>query len=281
MINDFVYQNNAVYTAVLYNEMINPTKAVAFLRFHKVNSITGSIEWSRDYGYFPIDSVLDPGYSIKDIDTTADGGFLLAGVCFKWDDFQGNKPYQYGYLLKTNCLGFLGPPQAAVGILSSTTDSVVFINQSVQAGSYTWQFGDGQSTTTTEEVDTMVHHYVQAGTYTITLIAHGCNNENDTITFQHTIADPTPIYHGDGTLLTVFPNPLVAGNPLSAYIGAIDSPHDLVLVDELGKVLFKQSVVSGNTNYLLPTNQLAAAQYRLQLMQSNKMIESEAVIVVE
>lgn len=276
--NDFVVKPDGIIAATMYFKLIEIPKQLALLQIHKL-SLDGEKLWKREYAYFIGDSINDGEYFIKDIDSTSDGGYLFAGHVSKWDDFQGNKPYQYGYLLKTNCLGFLAVPQAAVSVVSSSLDSVVFANQSIQAGSYTWQFGDGQSVTTSEYVDTVAHIYTQPGTYTITLIAHGCNNENDTLTFEHTIADTAQSYHGDGTLLTVYPNPVINGDNLGVYIGAITAPVELTLVDELGRVVFQQIITIGNTTYFLPTNKLAAASYRVQVFQDKKMMESEQVIV--
>lgn len=278
--NDFVVKPDGIIAATMYFKIIEIPKQLALLQLHKL-SLDGEKLWKREYAYFVGDSINDGEYFIKDIDSTSDGGYLFAGYVSKWDDFQGNQPYQYGYLLKTNCLGFLGAPQAAVSIVSSSPDSVVFANQSIQAGSFTWQFGDGQSVTTSEYTDTITHTYTQPGTYTITIIAHGCNNENDTLTFQHLLADTIQSYYGDGTLLTVYPNPVMNGDNMSVYIGAIAAPVDLTLVDEQGKVVFKQTITIGNTTYFLPVNQLAAATYRLHVFQDNNMLESEQLIVID
>ena len=75
------------------------------------------------------------------------------------------------------------------------------------------------------EVTNVDHTYNASGIYEVQLVAYGCNGANDTLRFQINFEYiPTePVYEGDGTLLTLFPNPIQQGESLSFYIGAIDS----------------------------------------------------------
>ncbi|MCH2229530.1 MAG: hypothetical protein MK105_04230 [Crocinitomicaceae bacterium] len=49
---------------------------------------------------------------------------------------------------------------------------------------------------TTEYIDTLTHTYAGEGPFTVTLIANGCGNERDTVSFEvypETIEDTTVI----------------------------------------------------------------------------------------
>lgn len=277
-INDLVTKGENVYCSVSLYDRITDISVLYDLSFNSLSVETGQFNWQRKYNLFPEDSLEDASFTVYDIDTTFDGGFILAGNCFRWSQNQGDKPRQNGYILKTNCLGFLGSPQAAVTILSSSLDSVVFVNSSIQAGSYFWDFGDGNTLQTGENSDTISHVYAQAGTYTIKLIAEGCNGDNDTLTFSHTIASP-PQSYGDGTLLSVFPNPTISGQDATIYIGNISGTHELVVTDFNGKKVTSYSIEQGETTYFVPTTKFAKGMYQFSLLQNGEVREVEKLII--
>lgn len=65
----------------------------------------------------------------------------------------------------------------------SVPKDVHFNNNSVSGISYLWNFGDGG--TSTQENPT--HTYTATGTYTVTLIAYGCNGVTDTVVFPNRV----------------------------------------------------------------------------------------------
>ncbi|ALU45543.1 S8 family serine peptidase [Pseudoalteromonas rubra] len=75
----------------------------------------------------------------------------------------------YDYLVNTGCGG-----PVLVADFSATPNglSVQFSNKS-SAGTYSWSFGDGNSSTQTSPS----HTYAQAGTYSVTLTVKGANNK--------------------------------------------------------------------------------------------------------
>jgi hypothetical protein len=277
-INDLVLKNGDVYCSLLLIDKISQTSVIGFVSLNSLSIETGEINWQRRFNLFPEDSLEDPEFTVYDIDTTFDGGFIMAGNCFRWSQNQGDKPRQYGYILKTNCLGFLGSPQASVTVHSSSLDSVVFVNSSIQAGSYFWDFGDGNTLQTGENSDTISHVYAQAGTYNIKLIAEGCNGDNDTLTFPHTIAS-SPQSYGDGTLLSVFPNPTVSGQDATIYIGNISGTHELVVTDLNGKKVASYSIDQGETTYFVPTTKFAKGMYQFSLVQNGEVREVEKLVI--
>jgi Zn-dependent metalloprotease len=82
----------------------------------------------------------------------------------------------------------VGVGNAYTGVLSAafyTADSsncripaqVTFQNNSVSGFTYLWDFGDGNTSTD----ENPIHNYSSAGSYTVTLIAFGCNGSQDTL----------------------------------------------------------------------------------------------------
>jgi PKD repeat protein len=67
---------------------------------------------------------------------------------------------------------------------------VAFINNSQGASVFSWNFGDGATTTTSKNVDTVYHTYQTPGTYTVSLQA--INNCSDTTTTETITVYPTP-----------------------------------------------------------------------------------------
>ncbi len=61
--------------------------------------------------------------------------------------------------------------------------SVQFQNGSTSALNFLWDFGDGN----TSNAENPLHQYAAAGTYTVTLIAYGCNGSTDTLVFPNRV----------------------------------------------------------------------------------------------
>lgn len=279
-IEDFVVKNKNIYTAIIDLVEIDDTTKYYNFYLSSIDVDSGKINWQRKFNYFVEDSNSheDPYYSINDIDTTFDNGFILAGTVFRPSQNFGNIPRQYGYLLKVNCLGFLGNPIPSVSVISSNLDSVVFLNNSVQAGSYVWDFGDGQCLNTSEFQDTIVHYYDEPGFYTVRLIANGCNSINEVLEFTHNIAAP-PQDYGENAYLTVFPNPVSLGQNSFVYIGNIESTHDLIVTDIQGKIVNKFNVSHANSTYVIPTISYTNGIYTVSLLKDGEVREVEKLII--
>ncbi|WP_159038526.1 PKD domain-containing protein [Brumimicrobium mesophilum] len=183
-INKFRKVDDSTFVAAYkYSEVIEYLEryyvAVRILNF----STDGEVNWYRDYHYYELDSLNDPDYRIADLEVMPDGGLILGGEVLNYQRFNDNVPYQFAYLLRTNCLGYLSPPSAALSY-ENEGRQVHFTNTSMNAGRYTYYFGDGDSLHTTEHVDSVLHTYENNGSYTVTLIAHGCNGVADTLSFN-------------------------------------------------------------------------------------------------
>jgi uncharacterized membrane protein len=93
-------------------------------------------------------------------------------------------------------------PEASFSFIPPQAAQVDFINQSVNASQYYWDFGDGNSST----LENPVHVYQSNGQYTVTLVASHCG-QSDTATQQVQISfiglDSAPKQPG----VIMYPNP--------------------------------------------------------------------------
>lgn len=256
---------------------------------------TGKPLWSRYFAYWnptETDWGTLPYYSIRDLKMTPDGGYIGCGEGYTMDSLgtvletvtgeQGG-PLQFAYIFKTNCLGFFGEPQSATTYHYNDNYEVFFKNRSIQAGSYTWFFGDGDTLHTTEYVDSVYHTYPGVGLYDVTLIAHGCNGIADTIIFEIDVPKkslPTDGIVGDGTILTVYPNPVSSGESLSVYIGDLpNSKSYFEFVNTAGQIIFQQSLSMPQTAYLIQLPILESAVYFARIRSENEVVEVEKIII--
>lgn len=240
---------------------------------------TGEDVWTRNFRYFPEDSARRYTHEIIDIERTYDDGYIMCGSVISQDSLQANRPAQYGYVIKTNCLGFFGDPQTAASYNFGEENTVSFNNQSIQAGSYQWDFGDGTFLTTGEDSNAILHEYSATGIYTIQLIGFGCNGKSDTLNFTISFEYTEPGYAGDGTLLTLYPNPVSTGNSLAFYIGNLEEGnHYLNVFNSLGQRVDHFSITDANTNYLYPID-YAAGMYIFRLESNGEVVEIEKLVV--
>lgn len=257
------------------------------LRMMNASLENGEINWLRDYNFYSDSGVLNNAiYEIRDIEKTNDDGFIMVGEVQNYDSLNIGAPGQLGYVLKTNCLGFLNTPQASFS--SSNTDSmgVQFYNTSLMAGSYLWNFGDSTSLTTGENTDTLFHQYTAAGTYEIELIAFGCNGENDTTRFTIEVPENTTdpvdsvfINPNITNYMALGPNPVKSGESIAVYVGSLPSENcTLSFYNQQGQLVWQQTITqSKSTNIIvLP---FSAGVYQAVLRNGNENLEVEKVLV--
>lgn len=290
-----IYVNFAPYNAPKHLQLVNDTvfggayswfyidwstsKADVAVRIFN-RHINGVEVWRRDYRFFPTDDSLNlPEYDIHDFQLTPDGGFIVAGDVLNFDSLSAGGSGEFAYFLKVNCLGFLGNPIADASYNVGEGFGVSFSNTSVQASSYTWIFGDGDTLETSEYVDSVNHIYPENGEYNVLLVAHGCNGANDTLQFTVSAEDVGLILVGDGSLLTLYPNPIAEGESIAFYIGAIPNENvSFCIVNEAGKIVYDAKTVQGESTYILPQH-LSAGVYFAALKTSGKTLETEKIIV--
>lgn len=248
---------------------------------------SGNDIWKRNVYYKPFDAtweVLPPFFtSIKDLIQTSDGGFCMVGEFFDRVGQFAGKWFQKGYFLKTNCLGFMDVAHAAMNYKAKNNFEVQFYNRSMQAGSYTWHFGDGTILTTDEYTDTLIHTYPHLGTYEGMLIAHGCNGDNDTLRFTINAQlheDPSVVTDGNG-FFSVFPNPVSAGGDLYVYLNDLQPENGEVVLsifDINGRQVQQIGLDNQEGTYFIK-NELASGLYMVQLSQGGKRLQEQKLLV--
>lgn len=245
----------------------------------------GTLLWNRKFEYMPtLDSLDQIDYTLKDIEITSDKGFIICGDVTNYDSLNADIPGQSGYLLKINCLGFFGSPEAYCSHQINEGYAVDFYNSSMQAGSYEWDFGDGSPILWTGETDdTVSHQYTDFGPFLVTMIAHGCNGDNDTLKFYVSPAlhlDPSIITEGQG-YFAIFPNPVISGNKLIVYLNGIDpSLGDVKLELYTAEAKLVQSYPIGyeEGSYLIEFS-IASGMYHINLIQGGKVLQSRKLII--
>lgn len=120
----------------------------------------------------------------------------------------------------------------------SIQDNVVtFTNLSLNATSYLWDFGDGDTST----VENPVHTY-EYGDYTATLIAYG---ECDSDTLPIGISVITGIREGTAGLALIYPNP--TSGKIRISISGDPQVSEVKVIDLLGKTVLKLRELTDHT----------------------------------
>jgi PKD repeat protein len=199
----------------------------------------GNILWTRAYkGY---------GYGLVSFDrgiATSDGGYLFTGAAFL-AVYNQNTLKQIVYVVKTNCLGFTGPPQAQMQC-SGTGLNYTFTNLSERADTCYLDFGDGSSVLVFRaEHDTLPinHTYATEGIYQITLIATACG-EADTMVCSFNTS--TGALYNVEEELSVYPNPAI--NQIS--IKAAREIQTIKIYNSLGALVYNETGINANTKMI-------------------------------
>jgi hypothetical protein len=235
----------------------------------------GKYNWIRDYYYYPIDSIKDASYEINDIEIMSDGGYILGGESWNRDSTSQGKPGQFAYLLRTNCLGFLSPPQAQFEY-ESEKNEVFFINNSMNAGSCTWYFGEGDSLHTGENVDSITHIYEYGGQYEVTFIAHGCNGAGDTVKLNINVEQGAYGNIGDN-YFSLYPNPVQQGNVITIETGNVEN-GELHFYDAQGRWAKTVQLPDAKSIYFIE-HDFSAATYSLVLSSKGEVLQRMKLVV--
>ncbi|MFN4233605.1 MAG: T9SS type A sorting domain-containing protein [Bacteroidia bacterium] len=175
---------------------------------------------------------------------TSDGGFLLTGSA-DTPIYTLNFRKVSAYVVKTNCLGFTGPPQAQMQC-SGTGLNYTFTNLSERADSCYLDFGDGSPVLVIRaEHDTFPinHTYAAQGNYQITLIATACG-EADTMVCSFNTS--TGALYDAEDAISVFPNP--ASQHLTIKSSSI--LKNISIYNAFGALVYKEKVENTNTKII-------------------------------
>lgn len=150
------------------------------------------------------------------------------------------------------------PVNAAFNVIPQGNNTFQFINTSVGATSYTWNFGDGTVYTTTTS-DTF-HTYANAGIYQVTLTASNqCNIQNATQTVSNAVAVDNAL---EAAEIRVYPNP--SNGLFNLEVAGVDQSVNVSIENIQGQVVY-QGVVTGNGRMELDIQNQSAGIYMLHL----------------
>ena len=128
--------------------------------------------------------------------------------------------------------------------------NVSFYDFSLNATSWNWNFGDGQSSTLQDPT----HIYDTAGTYTVILTAiDSCGSDNDTLIII--VPGPAGIigYGNDFENLLVYPVP-VSENVFISFNATNYTNAELKLYDVLGKIIYDETLSDVSGKYIKSIN---------------------------
>jgi hypothetical protein len=258
------------------------------IRVTKRSQNTGISIWNRDYYYYSIiNNTPVANYTIHDAEATPDGGYIFVGESTNFDSLNANAPGQLGYVIKTNCLGFLRAPEVGFSHQNNDSLGVSFTNTSLMAGSYNWNFGDSTTLQTGEGIDSIFHQYNSAGDYEVSLIGFGCNGENDTIRYTITVPEYTP--EPTDTVITINPNivnymalgpnPVKSGESIAVYVGNLPSTNAKIsFYNYEGKLLLERPIPQSKSTYIISLP-FSAGVYQAVLRDGGETLEVEKILV--
>jgi hypothetical protein len=149
----------------------------------------------------------------------------------------------------------------------------LFVNQSQNANSYLWDFGDG----TTSTQFNPWHQYTQAGIYTVSLIAMNPPLPNDTLTLANYIKviDPSTINDYSILKLSIYPNPF--SNEINIESSTILNGR-IQLVDIVGKVIFENNIINEKQTKISNLNNIEKGHYVLKIFDSEGRIVKNIIV---
>jgi hypothetical protein len=287
MINKFVNISDTAFVGAYFrSEWIDSSADISsdFVRIENRHLTNGELNWKRNYWFYPEGSMTyNPSYEIRDAEPTNDGGFIFVGEIKVLDSLIVGSPGQLGYILKTNCLGFLDDPQAGFSA-TTTTDSLAvnFQNTSLMGGSFQWSFGDGTILNSVENVDSVFHIYSDSGTYQVQLIAYGCNGANDTITPTIVVSKSAPVEVANPNItnyMAVGPNPVKSGESIAVYVGNLPSTSAVLsFYDYQGKLLMERAIGQENSTYIMVLP-FSSGLYQAVLKNGKDVLEVEKILI--
>lgn len=241
----------------------------------------GKLLWERKY-YAMHDDVygsFDEGFNFKILDD----GFLICGRAIA-----GFPQINRGFLVYANCLGFIGPPQAALTHDYLENYQLNFTNNSTEAGSFTWIFDDGAIYHTTEHDGDIQHTFENPEIqHTLLLVAHGCNGEADTLRYVIPVhpdfipeePDAEVVVPENG-YFAIYPNPAAVGNPIYAVINEQPNAQTLALEfhDASGKLAVRYNL-STEGGIIFLHNDFAQGLYHVSLIVDGKIKARKKFVV--
>jgi PKD repeat protein len=136
--------------------------------------------------------------------------------------------------------------------------NVTFTNTSNNAISWSWDFGDANTSTTQDPSNS----YTANGNYTVTLISSNACGDSDTTTqVLNVVIVGTEQILDEFSLVRVYPNPAADVLVIDGLPQAVVGTENIRIIDMLGRTVLTSSIT--NTVQSLPISELAAGMYSL------------------
>ena len=140
--------------------------------------------------------------------------------------------------------------------------TIYFTNNSSNANTYLWDFGDG---TTSTDLNPW-HLYAGLGSYTVSLTASNGNCPDSVLTQIVEVISDVGVNENDLTSIKVYPNPFT--NQIGIY-GLNDKNVTIYLIDLNGKVVYSTQSKGKKTVLLDDLDELAKGTYVLRVFTNN------------
>lgn len=258
-------------------------QGIAINRLIKLDPF-GNTLWSKEYYTRP-----DLTQYIYDIKPTSDGGYIMSGSAFPV-----GINTQHAWLVKTNCNGEEGvqhpitttpcaqydctlyPIDASFSATATTIDLsnggiIQFENNSANATSRVWNFGDGEM----EYTDSLMSHtFTQTGTYEVQLVVfHGMCSDTMTQTIEVTNTSNVTTHTALEKEVKLYPNP---NNGDFTLQNNTLEPLEILIYDALGKVVFQGNTFSSAQTSL--NLNLSSGVYQVNIRQNGTMVTKKMVV---
>lgn len=185
--------------------------------------------------------------------------------------------YYYFYDLEVQNVGCFGAPVTVGATVLDIIDfsyatngqTVQFTDASPNATSWSWDFGDGN----TSSVQNPLHTYAADGVYTVTLITDGglCSKVETIVIGTIGLNDPIELS------AEVYPNPAVEAVTIALNAPLLEEATlEVYTVD--GRLVLKKEVRSGSVEIDLDVRSIANGVYWIQLQSDGRRIREKIVI---
>jgi PKD repeat protein len=152
---------------------------------------------------------------------------------------------------------------------STNLNTVNFTNTSTNGISYSWNFGDGNTSTTQNPV----HSYLSTGTYTVKLIvSNGCA-ETNTSSQQVTINAVGINNLLEDNNIELYPNPTTSSFTLNINTDKCEAVK-ISIVDIIGNLIYEdnKTLVAGDNNFKIDMSNNRQGVYIIQIATSTNKI---------
>jgi hypothetical protein len=137
-----------------------------------------------------------------------------------------------------------------------SSTGIIFMNQSQNCDSISWDFGDGQQS----NAGTPIHIYQQGGTYTVTLVGYRCN-ETDTFTLQVSTIQ-SGLYENQNNEVHISN---ISKSGIINLEGSLHEVKRVEIINPEGKIIYSSSSI----NNTIPLNANSNGMYLLNIHYEN------------